>query len=137
MAAATAAQIAKGSGWGLAKKGEITATFNIGDRNRHPGQNRDGKRLTRPRIRKTVLTLKAIIPQEIGDQSDFCVLETRRKRPDPKSITVHAGKDFSVKHIKVTSSSPDFQTKVEENWRGAVSKLMFIPTKRTVCLHRP
>jgi hypothetical protein len=27
---------------------------------------------------------------------------------------VHAGKDFSVKQLKVASSSPDFQTKVEQ-----------------------
>jgi hypothetical protein len=31
---------------------------------------------------------------------------------------VRAGKDFSVKHIKVTSSSPDFQTKVQETGEG-------------------
>jgi hypothetical protein len=28
------------------------------------------------------------------------------------------GKDFTVKHIKVTSSTPDFQTKVEEAGNG-------------------
>src|SRR6266542_4135092 len=32
--------------------------------------------------------------------------------------SVHAGKDFSVKNIKVTSSSPDFQTKVAETGEG-------------------
>src|SRR4030095_14723129 len=40
------------------------------------------------------------------------------EKADPKSITIHAGKDFSVKHIKVTSSSPDFQTKVEDTGEG-------------------
>jgi hypothetical protein len=40
------------------------------------------------------------------------------EKPDPKTIAVHAGKDFNVKNIKVTSSSPDFQTKVEEAGEG-------------------
>jgi hypothetical protein len=40
------------------------------------------------------------------------------EKADPKSIAVHAGKDFDVKHIKVTSSSPDFQAKVQETGQG-------------------
>jgi len=35
-----------------------------------------------------------------------------------KTIVVRAAKDFPVKHLKVTSSSPDFQTKVEETGNG-------------------
>jgi len=31
---------------------------------------------------------------------------------------VRAAKDFPVKHLKVTSSSPDFQAKVEETGNG-------------------
>jgi len=38
--------------------------------------------------------------------------------PKPKTIVVRAAKDFPVKHLKVTSSSPDFQAKVEETGDG-------------------
>jgi hypothetical protein len=31
---------------------------------------------------------------------------------------VKVGKEFTVNHIKVTSSSPDYQTKVEETGKG-------------------
>jgi hypothetical protein len=39
-------------------------------------------------------------------------------KPDPKQISVKVGKDFTVKHIKVTSSTPNFQTKVEDTGKG-------------------
>jgi hypothetical protein len=97
-------------------KGEITATFNIGDRT-----GTQVKTVTvetdEAANQKTVLTLKAIIPQELEISPTF-VFWKQGEKADPKSITVHAGKDFSVKHIKVTSSSPDFQTKVEETGEG-------------------
>src|SRR6266480_1906868 len=69
--------------------GEITATFNIGDRT--------------------------------GTQVKTVTVETddpTNTKTDPKTITVKVGKDFTVKHIKVTSSSPDFQAKVEEKGNG-------------------
>src|SRR5438128_11983475 len=97
-------------------KGEITATFNIGDRT-----GTQVKTVTvetdEAANQKTVLTLKAIIPQELEISPTF-VFWKQGEKPDPKTITVHAGKDFSVKNIKVTSSSPDFQTKVEEAGEG-------------------
>ncbi len=97
-------------------KGEITATFNIGDRT-----GTQVKTVTvetdETANQKTVLTLKAIIPQELEISPTF-VFWKQGEKADPKSITVRAGKDFSVKHIKVTSSSPDFQTKVEETGEG-------------------
>src|ERR1044071_175170 len=98
------------------EKGEITATFNIGDRT--------GTQIKTVTVetdeaanQKTVLTLKAIIPQELEISPTF-VFWKQGEKPDPKTITVHAGKDFSVKNIKVTSSSPDFQTKVQETGAG-------------------
>src|SRR5438270_10744375 len=97
-------------------KGEITATFNIGDRT--------GTQIKTVTVetdeaanQKTVLTLKTVIPQELEIAPTF-VFWKQGEKADPKSITVHAGKDFSVKHIKVTSSSPDFQTKIEETREG-------------------
>ena len=101
---------------GPGEKGEITATFNIGDRT-----GTQVKTVTvetdEAANQKTVLTLKAVIPQELEISPTF-VFWKQGEKPDPKTITVHAGKDFSVKHIKVTSSSPDFQTKVEETGEG-------------------
>jgi Protein of unknown function (DUF1573) len=98
------------------EKGEITATFNIGDRT-----GTQVKTVTvetdEATNKKTVLTLRAIIPQELEINPTF-VFWKQGEKPDPKTITVRAGKDFSVKHIKVTSTSPDFQTKVEETGNG-------------------
>jgi hypothetical protein len=98
------------------EKGEITATFNIGDRT--------GTQVKTVTVetdeavnQKTVLTLRAIIPTELEISPTF-VFWKQGEKPDPKTITVHAGKDFDVKHIKVASSSPDFQTKVEETGQG-------------------
>ncbi len=98
------------------EKGEITATFNIGDRTGTQVKTVTVETDEAPN-QKTVLTLKAIIPTELEISPTF-VFWKQGDKPDPKTITVHAGKDFTVKHIKVTSSSPDFQTKVEETGEG-------------------
>ena len=96
--------------------GEITATFNIGDRT-----GTQVKTVTvetdEATNQKTVLTLKTVIPQQLEITPNF-VFWKQGDKPDPKTITVKAGKEFTVKHIKVTSSSPDFQTKVEEKGNG-------------------
>jgi hypothetical protein len=98
------------------EKGEITATFNIGDRT--------GTQIKTVTVetdeaanQKTVLTLKAVIPQQLEINPTF-VFWKQGDKPDPKTITVKVGKEFTVKHLKVTSSSPDFQTKVEEKGNG-------------------
>jgi len=96
--------------------GEITATFNIGDRT-----GTQVKTVTvetdEATNQKMVLTLKTIIPQQLELNPTF-VFWKQGDKPEPKTITVKAGKEFTVKHIKVTSSSPDFQTKVEEKGNG-------------------
>src|SRR5437868_12385766 len=93
-------------------KGEITATFNIGDRT-----GTQVKTVTvetdEAANQKTVLTLKTVIPQQLEINPTFLFWKQGDK-PDQKTITVKVGKEFTVKHIKVTSSSPDFQTKVQE-----------------------
>lgn len=98
------------------QSGEITATFNIGDRT-----GTQVKTVTvetdEAANQKTVLTLKTIIPQQLEINPTF-VFWKQGDKPDPKTITVKVGKEFTVKHIKVTSSSPDFQTKVEEKGNG-------------------
>jgi hypothetical protein len=98
------------------EKGEITATFNIGERT-----GTQVKTVTvetdDPANVTTVLTLKAVIPQQLEITPTF-VFWGQGEEPKPKTIVVRAAKDFPVKHLKVTSSSPDFQTKVEENGNG-------------------
>src|SRR3954454_11359089 len=96
--------------------GEITATFNIGDRT-----GTQVKTVTvetdDPTSAKTVLTLKTIIPEQLEINPKF-VFWKQGEKADPKTITIKAGKEFTVKHVKVTSSSPDFQAKVEDKGNG-------------------
>jgi hypothetical protein len=98
------------------EKGEITATFNIGERT-----GTQVKTVTvetdDPANVTTVLTLKAVIPQQLEITPTF-VFWGKGEEPKPKTIVVRAAKDFPVKHLKVTSSSPDFRAKVEETGNG-------------------
>ncbi len=98
------------------EKGEITATFNIGERTGTQVKTvtvatDDTANVT------TVLTLKAVIPQQLEIAPTF-VFWGQGEEAKSKTIVVRAAKDFPVKHLKVTSSSPDFQTKVEETGNG-------------------
>jgi hypothetical protein len=98
------------------EKGEITATFKIGDRT-----GTQVKSVTvetdDPVNATTVLTLKAVIPQELEINPTF-VFWGQAEALKPKSIVVRASKDFPIKQLRVTSSSPDFQTKVEQTGNG-------------------
>src|SRR5207244_7194002 len=99
-------------------KGEITATFNIGDRT--------GTQIKTVTVetdeatnQKTVLTLKAEIPQQLEVTPNF-VFWKQGDKPDSKTINIKVGKDFTVKHIKVTSSTTNFEAKVEEEGKGQI-----------------
>jgi hypothetical protein len=94
------------------EKGEITATFKIGDRTGTQVKTVTVQ-IDDPANVTTVLTLKAVIPQELEINPTF-VFWGKGEAPNAKTIVVHAGKDFSVKQLKVASSTPDFQTKVEQ-----------------------
>jgi hypothetical protein len=98
------------------EKGEITATFKIGDRT-----GTQVKTVTvdtdDPVNAMTVLTLKAVIPQELEINPSF-VFWGQGEVPKPKTIVVRVGKNFPVKQLKVTSSSLDFETKVEQTGNG-------------------
>jgi Protein of unknown function (DUF1573) len=98
------------------EKGEITATFNIGDRT-----GTQVKTVTvetdDPTNATTVLTLKAVIPQDLQIAPTF-VFWQQGEAPNPKTIGVSAAKDFPVKHLKVASSSSDFEAKVQETGQG-------------------
>jgi len=98
------------------EKGEITATFNIGERTGTQVKTVNVE-TDDPQHTTTVLTLKAVIPQQLEITPTF-VFWGQGEAPKPKTIVVRAAKEFPVKHLKVTSSSPDFQTKVEETGNG-------------------
>src|SRR5437016_3301291 len=80
------------------EKGEITATFNIGDRTgtQIKTVTVETEEQTNP---KTVLTLKAVIPQQLEISPTF-IFWKQGEKPEPKTISVKAGKEFTVKHIK-------------------------------------
>jgi hypothetical protein len=93
------------------EKGEITATFTIGDRTglQVKTVTVDTDDAQKP---QTVLTLKATIAQLLELQPALVFWQTRED-PKPKTILAKAGKGVAIKNLEVTSSSPDFTTKVE------------------------
>jgi hypothetical protein len=93
------------------EKGEITATFNIGDRT-----GMQVKTVTvqtdDPTQATTILTLKANITPALDIRPTF-VYWTSGEDPKPKKISVKAAKEFPVKNITVKANSPNFESKVE------------------------
>lgn len=98
------------------ESGEITATFKIGGRT-----GTQTKSVTvetdDPAQAVTALMLTAVIPQSLEIRPAF-VFWKMGDPPAAKRITVKAGKDFPVGQLNVTSSSQDFQTKVEQTGTG-------------------
>jgi len=98
------------------EKGEITATFNIGDRT-----GVQMKTITvetdDPQAPTTVLTLKANIAQLLELQPAF-VFWQAGEEAKPKTILAKAGKGVTLKNVEVTSSSGDFTAKVEPGPAG-------------------
>jgi hypothetical protein len=93
------------------EKGEISATFHIGDRT-----GMQQKTVTvdtdDPKHPSTVLTLKAMISQFLDLQPALVFWQTG-EAAKPKTITVKVAKGVAVKSLDVTSSAPDFSAKVE------------------------
>ena len=98
---------------GPGEKGEIIATFNIGDRT-----GMQMKTVTvqtddpNPGQATTVLTLKANIGQALEIKPTFVYWQSGEE-PKPKKISIKAAKDFPAKNITVKSNSPNFESKVE------------------------
>src|SRR3954468_18406735 len=92
------------------EKGEITATFNIGDRT-----GLQVKTVTvetdDPKTPQTVLTFRATIAQLLEIQPSF-VFWQANEPAQPKTITAKAAKGVAVKKVDVVSSSGDFTAKV-------------------------
>ena len=92
------------------ESGEITATFNIGS---STGLQQKAVQVETddPKAPVTVLTLRAIIPQAVELRPTFVYWQSGDPAK-PKTITVKLAKELGAKNLKVTSSSPDFTTKV-------------------------
>ena len=107
------------------EKGEITATFNIGDRT-----GLQVKTVTvetdDPKTPQMVLTFKATIAQLLELQPTF-VFWQANEAPQPKTITVKAAKGATVKKIDVVSSSGDFTAKVEPGQAAGEFKIEVQP----------
>jgi hypothetical protein len=107
------------------EKGEIVATLKTGDR-----VGLQQKTVTvetdDPKTPSTVLTLKANIVQLLELQPAF-VSWAANEDPKPKTIVAKAGKGVTVKSLDVTSSAPDFATKVEPGSAAGEFKIVVTP----------
>jgi Protein of unknown function (DUF1573) len=100
------------------EKGEIIATFNIGDRT---GQQVKTVSVQtddpNPTQANTVLTFKATIPEALEIKPAFVYWQSGEEAK-PKKISVKASKDFPAKNITVKSNNPNFESKVEPGRAG-------------------
>jgi hypothetical protein len=110
---------------GPGEKGEITATFNIGDRT--------GTQVKTVTVETdeaantvTVLTLKAVLPEQLEIKPTL-VYWNGGEAPQPKTIVVHPGKDFRVGALHVNSSNPEFSTKVARDDKTGDFKIDVTP----------
>ena len=98
------------------EKGQITATFNIGDRS-----GIQVKTVTvetdDPKAPQTVLTFKANIAQLLDLQPSL-VFWQANEPAQPKTIIAKAAKGTTVKKVDVTASSADFTAKVVPGSNG-------------------
>src|SRR2546421_5244430 len=100
------------------EKGEIIATFNIGDRT-----GMQMKQVTvqtddpDPKQSTMILTLKANIPQALEIKPTF-VFWAKDESPKPKKVSIKASKDFPAKNITIKSNSQNFESKVEPGKEG-------------------
>jgi hypothetical protein len=93
------------------EKGEIVATLKTGDRTGLQ-QKTVTVETDDPKQPQTVLTLKAMIAQILDLQPVFVSWQANED-PKPKTILAKAGKGVTIKSLEVTSSAPEFTTKVE------------------------
>jgi len=111
------------------EKGEITATFKIGDRT-----GTQVKTVTvetdDPAHPATVLTLKAVLPELLQIQP-ILISWNVGESAQAKTIKVRPSKDFPVKDLKVTSPSADFSAKVDRDPATGEFKISVTPKDTT------
>lgn len=93
------------------EKGEVTATFKIGDRT---GVQQKAINVVTddPAHPTTALMLKVTIPTLLELQPTFVYWQSGEE-PKPKTIVAKAGVGIAIKSLEVVSSLPDFTAKVE------------------------
>jgi Protein of unknown function (DUF1573) len=108
-------------------KGEVTATFNIGDRT-----GLQVKTITvdtdDPTHPQSVLTLKADVPQVLNLQPNFVYWQAGEEAKS-KTIMATAGKDIPIKKLDVSSMNPQFKAKVEPGVVAGQFKIDIQPTE--------
>jgi Protein of unknown function (DUF1573) len=111
------------------EKGEISATFNIGDRT-----GVQTKTITvetdDAQQPQTVLTFRANIAQYLELQPTFVYWQANEPA-QPKTIIAKAGKGVNVKKLDVTSSTGDFTAKVEPGSGAGEFKVVVQPKDTT------
>jgi hypothetical protein len=107
------------------EKGEVTANFKIGGRT---GLQQKAITVTTddPNQPTINLMLKANIPVSLEIQPNFVFWENG-EAPKPKTINVKAGKDVKVTKLDVTSSGPEFTTKVDKGSAPGEFKVSVTP----------
>jgi hypothetical protein len=93
------------------ESGEITATFNIGDRSGVQQKTITVMTDEQP-AQPTILRLKATIPQLLQISPMF-VFWSAKDVLNPKTINVAVGPDFPVQHLTVTSTDKAIETEVQ------------------------
>lgn len=98
---------------GPGESGEITATFKVGS---STGSQQKTVQVETDDAAApvTILTLRAVIPQLVELQPSFVYWDANESSK-PKTIKVKTAKELKVKNLNVTSSSPDFETKVSSS----------------------
>ncbi len=108
-------------------KGEITATFSIGNRT-----GTQVKTVTvqtdEPSSQPTALTLRAVLPEGLTLTPTFVYWKVGEE-PKPKTILAKAGKDYAAKHLEVKVDNDQFTANVEP--AGADSWKIVVTPKQT------
>jgi hypothetical protein len=111
------------------EKGEITATFSVGDRTglqiKTVSVETDD-----PAAPQTVLTFKAMIAQALEVTPNFVYWQAN-EAAKPKTIIAKAGKGVTIKKVDVVSSSGDFTAKVEPGSTAGEFKIQVQPKDTT------
>jgi hypothetical protein len=107
------------------EKGEITATFSIGNRT-----GTQVKTVTvqtdEPTSAATVLTLKAVLPEGLTMAPGYVSWKVGEP-PQPKTLLVTAGKGYPGTKLDVQSSSPEFAATLEPAKSGGSWKIVVTP----------
>ncbi len=108
------------------ESGEVTATFKIGNRT---GVQQKTVTVETDSAEEPItnLILKATIAESVQIQPTFVFWENG-EAPTPKKIVVSAGKDVTLTNVDVTSSSPEFQTKVDKGDKAGEFVITVTPT---------